>query len=132
MSHRTIIESVSKYSFSETIEKLKAAITENGWRLLHMHDLQQVMTNNGLSILRTEVYEICYPQYAYQLLSVDEYKIYSNLIPCRISVYEKEDGKTYISRMDIPAFVLESDEKAKEVMTMAFDEAENIIDKVSE
>ncbi len=123
MANRYLIESVSKYSFSETVEKLKIHIADGGWRLLHVHDLQKVMHNN---------YELCYPQYAYRLLSVDDFKFYSNLIPCRISVYEKEDGKTYISRMNIPSVVSESDKEAKEVMTMAFNEAEIIIGKISE
>ena len=132
MSHRFLIESVSKYDFSETVEKLKNHISEDGWKLLHVHDLQQVMRNNGLSVPHVEVFEICYPQYAYRLLSVDNYRIYSNLIPCRISVYEKEDGKTYISRMDIPDFISESNEEVIEVMTLAFNESENIIKKISE
>ena len=36
-----------------------------------------------------------------ELLVKDEYKILTAMMPCTIAVYEKSDGKTYISLMNL-------------------------------
>jgi uncharacterized protein (DUF302 family) len=50
------------------------------------------------------------------------------MLPCRISVYEKTDGKTYISRMNAPAFAAMIGGDAAKTMVQAFNETEVIID----
>ena len=97
-----------------------------------MHDLQQLMQKNGQKVLPAKVMEICAPSFAFKLLSKDEERVYSNMMPCRLSVYEKSDGETYISRMNIEQFASQMGGVIQEVMTEAFRGAEGFINQVIE
>jgi len=96
----TFLESESKYNFTETVEKLTAEIEKNTWKLSVVHDLQETLKKNGSEVLPIKVFALCHPKYSSKILSRDEERIVSTLMPCRISVYEKSNGKTYISRMN--------------------------------
>ena len=126
------IENKSKYNYEETVLKLTEEVDKSDWKLIHMHDLQHLMHKNGHTVLPAKVMEICAPSFAFKLLSKDEERIYSNMMPCRLSVYEKEDGKTYISRMNIEHFASQMGGVIQEVMTEAFQGAEGFINQVIE
>lgn len=125
-------ESKSKYGFDETVKKLSDIIAENGWRVTHTHDLKETMTKNGFEVLPVKVIELCNPKYAYRMLSVDELRIYSNMMPCRLSVYEKADGKTYVSRMNSALFASQIGGVVEEVMSDAYHNAESFVAQVAE
>ncbi len=124
-------ENSSKYGFSETVDMLFEIIIEGGWKVIQVLDLQEIMKKNGKEILPVKVLEICKPDYGYRILSDDELRIYSNMLPCRISVYEKADGKVYISRMNVEFLSSKIGGVAQEIMTLAFTDAENFIKKIS-
>ncbi|HTN68165.1 MAG TPA: DUF302 domain-containing protein [Dysgonamonadaceae bacterium] len=126
------IENKSKFSFEETIEKLAKAVGKSDWKMIHTHDLQQLMHKNGHEVLFAKVMEICAPLFAFKLLSEDDERIYSNMMPCRLSVYEKSDGKTYVSRMNIEQFASKMGGVIQEVISTAFKGAEGFIDQVIE
>lgn len=127
-----MIESASKFGFDETLAKLTANITEKGWKVTIVHDLQETMKKNGKEVLPVKVIELCNPAHAFNILSKDEYRDVTPMLPCRISVYEKADGKTYISRMNAPAFAAMIGGDAAKTMVQAFSETEVIIDVVME
>jgi uncharacterized protein (DUF302 family) len=124
------LENESKYNFSETVEKLSSEITEFGWKVTMVHDLQETLKKNGKEVKSIKVVETCNPNFAYRILSLDDQRIYSNMLPCRISIYEKSDGKTYISRMNAEIFAKQLDGVVAEVMTEAFHSVEKIISNV--
>lgn len=126
------IENKSKFNLEETISKLIEAVDQSDWKLIHMHDLQQLMHKNGREVLPAKVMEICAPSFAFKLLSKDEERVYSNMMPCRLSVYEKSDGKTYVSRMNIELFASQMGGVVQEVMSIAFQGAEGFINIVIE
>jgi len=126
-----LLESQSRFSFTETNEILSKTILENGWKITIIHDLQETMKKNGKEVLPVKVIEICNPGLAFQILSKDELRDVSPMLPCRISVYEKSDGLTYISRLNAPAFVGMIDEEAAKTIALAFDEAEKFVKAVS-
>ena len=126
------IENKSKFSFDETISKLTVAIDKSDWKLIHTHDLQQLMHKNGHEVLPSNVMAVCAPKYAQKILSSDEERIYSNMMPCRLSVYEKSDGKTYVSRMNIEKFASQMEGVIKDVMSGSFRDAEGFIKQVIE
>lgn len=132
MTNEMFFESKSKYSFDETVEQLSAQIEAGGWRLQHVHNLQETMTKNGYDVLQAKVLELCFPKYAYNLLSQDNLRIYSNMMPCRIAVYNKADGNTYVSRMNTAMFASQIGGVVAEVMSGAFNDAEVFVKKVSE
>jgi len=126
-NNAVIIENKSRFGFAETIEQLNAAITAHGWKITATHDLQETMKKNGREVLPVKVVELCNPGYAFQILGNDRYRDVSPMLPCRISVYEKADGKTYISRMNAPAFAQMIGGDAAKTMVDAFNDAETMI-----
>jgi uncharacterized protein (DUF302 family) len=94
------LENESKYNFAETVEKLTFEIEKNTWKLSAVHDLQDTLKKFGTEVLAIKVFALCHPKHSSRILSRDVERIISSLMPCRISVYEKSDGKTYISRMN--------------------------------
>lgn len=125
-------ETKSKYGFDETVEKLSEIIAENGWKVTYTHNLQETMKKNSLEVAPVKVIELCNPKYAYRLLSDDALKIYSNMMPCRLSVYEKTDGKTYVSRMNSAMMSAQIGGTVQKVMSGAFHDAERFIEKIAD
>jgi uncharacterized protein (DUF302 family) len=125
-----IIESKSPFSFTETAEKLQQAIEAREWKMPALHDLQQTMRNFGEEVLPVKVFEICKPQYSKRILELDAERIVSVMMPCRISVYERKDGSTYISRLNPAAMGASFSGIIGEVMLEAANEVEEIIGAV--
>lgn len=130
--NQLFFESKSRYSFDETVSKLNGIILEGGWKVLHQHDLQEIMKKNGKEINSVHVIELCKPDYAYRLLSVDETLIYSNMLPCRISLYKKTDGSTYLSRLNPTMIAAQAGGMVQEVMTASYNDIERFIEKLKE
>ena len=122
-----MLESESRFGFTETVEKISAAAVDSGWKITTIHDLQETMKKNSREVLPVKVIELCNPAHAFNILSEDAYRNVSPMLPCRISVYTKADGKTYLSRMNAPAFAAMIGGKAAETMIRAYDETEIII-----
>ncbi len=126
-----MIESTSRYDFTQTMDVLSKVIPEKGWKITITHDLQETMKKNGKEVLPVKVMEICNPGLAFRILSKDELRDVSPMLPCRISVYEKSDGNTYIARMNAPAFAGMLDEDAAKTIIEAFNEAEDFLKAVT-
>ncbi len=129
---KMFFESKSRYAFDETVERLDNIIAEAGWRVTHTHDLQETMRKNGYEVLPVKVIELCNPKYAYRMLSADELRIYGNRMPCRISVHEKADVKTYVSRMNSALFASQIGGVVEEVMSGAYHDAESFVAQIAE
>lgn len=130
--NQMFFESKSQWKFDETVNRLADIIAANGWKLTYTHDLQATMKKNGFDVASVKVLELCNPKYAHKLLSDDQLRIYSNMMPCRISVYEKEDGNTYISRMNSPMLAAQIGGVVQEVMADAYNDAEKFIAQLAD
>ncbi|MDD2315440.1 MAG: DUF302 domain-containing protein [Proteiniphilum sp.] len=124
-------ENRSRYGFEETQQRLADVALENGWKVIQTLDLQETMRKNGKVVLPVKVVELCKPDYAYQLLSEDALRIYANMMPCRIAVYQKTDGETYLSRMNAAMFAAEIGGVMQDVMGAAFTDAEGFIKQLA-
>lgn len=122
-----ILENQSLFSFEATVIKLNTIIIDSGWKLPAVHDLQSTIKNFGKEILPIKVFEICHPKHSSRLLELDNERIVSTFMPCRISVYEKSDGKAYISRLDGAKLSALFGGLVEEVMTEANSEMEAMI-----
>jgi uncharacterized protein (DUF302 family) len=122
-----LIENKSRYEFSVTVEKLSETVINAGWKTPAIHDLQNTIRNFGKEILPVKVFEICHPKHSSRLLELDNERIVSTFMPCRISVYEKSDGKTYFSRINAGLLSKSFGGLVEEVMTLANDEMEAMI-----
>jgi len=125
------IEYESKYNMEETIEILSETISNGGWKISIIHDLQETLRKNSIHVLPLKVIELCNPKYSSQLLGDDNLRIYSSLMPCRISVYEKEDGKTYLSTMNAKQLSEQIGGLVQKVMAEAYKDISGDISVVS-
>jgi len=90
-------EKESRYDFETTVEKIRNTASESGWVLPGDHDMQATLKKGGKDVLPSTIVVLCNGKYAYQLLSQDETRKVQTLLPCRVAVYEKTDGNTYVS-----------------------------------
>ena len=97
MKNQIVIEHKSRFGFDKTVEMLIADAEKREWKVPVVHDLQQSLAKSGKAVRPVKVIEICKPQYSGQMLELNDERIISVMMPCRISVYEKEDGLTYVS-----------------------------------
>ncbi len=101
-----IIETPSPLGFKETLAKLEANAKALGWKapkkwkINFQLNLKHV---TGRDIGKTRVLGLCAPEAAADILEHDELKMLTAMMPCNIAVYEKSDGKTYISMLNMEA-----------------------------
>ena len=125
-------EAESRYDFTESVERFEQSVLSMGWRIPAVHDLQQTMRNNGKEVNQVKVFEICQPDHAYKILSLDRERIVSSMMPCRVSIYEKSDGKTYISWMNTRLMGNMMGGVIADVMGIATEESEAMIRTLTE
>lgn len=124
-------ENQSKYDFEESIAILEEKIEEEGWKIPKKHDLQATMIKFGKKdIQKVTVIELCNPNLAAEILANDDAKIVSNMMPCRIALYQKSDGKTYYSRMNSALLAKAMGGIIQEQMTVANDDMEDFLELI--
>ena len=121
------LENESKYNFAETVEKLTAESEKKTWKVSAVHDLQETLKKNGTEVLPIKVFALCHPKHSGKILLKDDERIVSSLMPCRVSVYEKSNGKTYISRMNSGVLAESIGGVVEEVMIASSKDIEEIL-----
>ena len=121
------LENESKYNFAETVEKLTAEIVKQNWKVSAVHDLQETLKKSGTEVLPIKVFALCHPKHSSKILVKDEGRIVSSLMPCRVSVYEKSNGKTYISRINAGVLAESIGGVEEEVMIASSKDIEDIL-----
>jgi|GEM_PF-474992 len=100
-----LVEVQSPYSTEVTKNKIVQNIIDlPGWGLAKGQAISFSDLLNkdwgGLQVDSLYAIEICNPDYSGTILSEDKNKFASVMMPCVISVYQKGDGKTYVSYMN--------------------------------
>ena len=102
MSSYMIHEHESPYSYEKTIEAIQQNAMEQGWKIPKVYDFQQTLLKHEQADPgRIAVVKLCHPGIAARMLGNDNNKFVSAMMPCSIGVYEKADGKTYVSSMNM-------------------------------
>ena len=84
----------SHKTFDAASNDLELAVKENGFGVLHIHNLGATLRSKGIDFQEEcKVFEVCNPGQASKVLSVD--MRLNMALPCRISVYT-EKGKVKI------------------------------------
>ncbi len=122
-------ENKQSTDFDEMVSKLEQAIEAKGWKTPAIHDLQATMKNFGHDVRKVKVLEICNPDLAYQVLNHSKERIVSSMMPCRIAIYEKEDGSVWISRMNSGFLSKPMSPVIRKTMSAASADVEEIITK---
>jgi uncharacterized protein (DUF302 family) len=129
-TNQLIIEQVSPFDVPTTVEKLVGAATQKEWQNPAVHNLQQSLAKSGKEVRPVQVIEICKPEYSGKMLEKSDERIVSIMMPCRISVYEKEDGKTYVALLNTSAMSAGMPATISEAMNGAADETFEIVKSV--
>jgi uncharacterized protein (DUF302 family) len=122
-----VIEQKSKFSFDKTVQLLIETAEKHEWKVPFVHDLQQSLAKSGKSVKPVKVIEICKPQFSGKMLELNDERIISVMMPCRISVYEKDDGKTYIGLINAGEMAATLSPNIAKVMKAAADETFEIV-----
>ena len=85
------------------------------------------MKKSGKDVLPVKVIALCNPKYSGKVLERDDERIISSMMPCRVSVYTKSNGKTYISRINSSLFANQLNGIAQQVMSEASADMEDIL-----
>ena len=125
-----IIEKVSPWDFEKTVELLTSAAEKMDWMIPAIHDLQQSLAKAGQTVKPVKVLEICKPAYSGKMLEKSDERIVSVIMPCRISVYLKDDHKTYVATLNANELTSGMQENIREVLVAASSEIDRIIDSV--
>jgi len=129
-TNQMIIEKVSPWDFEKTVELLTNAAVKKNWNIPATHDLQLSLAKAGKTVNPVKVLEVCKPAFSGKMLEKNDERIVSVMMPCRISVYLKEDGKTYVAMINGAALAAGMPETVRGVMTAASDEVNEIVDSV--
>lgn len=126
-----ILEQSSKFNFEETVKALIREAEKRAWNIPAIHDLKESLAKSGKNVKPVKVIEICKPEYSGQMLELNHERIISVMMPCRISVYEKDDGKIYVALLDSGALASGLPENIAKVMKKASDETIEMVKVVA-
>jgi len=96
-------EHPSPFGVEETAARIQAniqSLEHRGWKLSALRNPARAVAAGGTNVLPVLLVEACSTSYSAPLLKDDTTKILSILMPCSITVYKKDDGKTYIGTMN--------------------------------
>lgn len=124
------VESESKYDFEKTAELITSGASENAWAMPHQYDLQMTMKKHGFEVRPVTVFSVCNPVLANQILGSNNERVVSAMMPCRIALYQKNDGKTYVSRMNANLMSKLMSGKTRKVMSEAGAGSEKILEQI--
>lgn len=95
-----IQEYESPYGLTETTARIQHNIQAAGWDLSGLRSPSNTIRKMGATVPNVMLIEACKPDYSKPILKDRDTRILSILMPCTITVYEAEDGKTYIGLMN--------------------------------
>jgi uncharacterized protein (DUF302 family) len=127
-----LIEKKSPFGVDRTVELIVTEAELRNWRIPVVHDLQQTLSKAGKVVMPVKVIELCKPEFSGKMLELNQERAISVMMPCRISVYEKEDGKAYVALMNTAMFAASLPETLSETMVNAAEESMLIVDSALE
>ena len=117
-------------SVEEAGQALENAVTQHNFGVLAVHDLQKTMAKKGVDFASAcRIYEVCNPQQAKRVL--ERNLQISTALPCRISVYEKEDGAEIATILPTVMLDLYGTEELKTVAREVEDSIKSMIEEAA-
>lgn len=90
----------SKLPFVETVASLQKSIEENGWQVSAVMNVNKSLEKNNVQLgPKVKIIKLCHPEYAESILTTDRH--ISVMMPCSFAVWQGDDGKTYLSKMNM-------------------------------
>jgi len=99
MRRMMIVEYESAKGLDETVAAIEGAIKQNGWASPGTVDMNASMAKHGVQFKPgVKLVKLCKADYAAKVLQSD--RRLACLMPCTVAVYEGDDGKVYVSKMN--------------------------------
>jgi len=93
----------SPFGVEETAARIQAniqSLSQKGWKLSGLRNPAKAVAFDGGNVMPVLLVEACSTKYSGPILKDSSTQILSLLMPCSISVYKKDDGKTYVGMMN--------------------------------
>lgn len=126
VSNKMFVVMESKLGFTETIEKIEQSAADHKWGVPNKYDLQAILKSKGYEVDPVHVFSLCKPNHANEILTSENDRMVSSMMPCRVSVFEK-DGRTYVSMLNAELFSRLMGDQAGEVMKAAGSESMEVL-----
>lgn len=99
MMSAMVSEKQSRLGFNETVSALQDAAKKRGWEIGPAMDMQEAMLKAGHKDAKPfKVLAMCKKDLAEALLKIQAVNNTMPFAPCRMSVFEGNDGKVYIAK----------------------------------
>ena len=100
--HLLFKEIESPYSFDKTVEIIVNRINQQpGWHIVSIiNQREEVLKHGGPDIGPMKIIKFCNADLSGRMLIADDRKFFGVKVPASIAVYEKSNGKVYISVMN--------------------------------
>ena len=122
-----IQQTMSPLGFEQTVSAIEHAVQAKGWQLPKVYRLDQTMQKHGYEVNKVAVMELCHPEHAYKILKNDESLMVTPFMPCRISVYQRDNGDVIVARMNSGLMSNLFNTDIAQVMGLATSQVEGII-----
>lgn len=122
-----ILESQSRYDFAETVARFEENVEAAGWKVVGVYDYKEILAEQGYDVLDIKIYALCSGRHSAAILSLDDERMVSPLMPCTMSIYEKSDGNVYIARLNSGQVAQPFGGTIAETMGLVAEETEAII-----
>jgi len=102
MPSMMIVTAECEHDFDTTLAQLQTRIHDQGWVVVggKPSSMNESLAKQGHDFEpRVSLVKLCQPDYAESVLTTD--REMSCLMPCSIAVWEDDDGKTYLSKMNV-------------------------------
>ncbi len=100
MPSMMIVTKESELGFEETVSALKKRIQDQGWEVKGIKDVSHQINKAGYDFeSKVKLVKLCKPEYAKSVLTTD--RNVSCLMPCTMAVWEGNDNKVYLSKMNL-------------------------------
>jgi uncharacterized protein (DUF302 family) len=92
----------SPFGVEETVARIQQNVQKagNGWSLSGLRNAAKPIENDGGNTLPVMMIEACTTKYSGPILKNDATRVLSILMPCKITVFKKSNGKVYIGLMN--------------------------------
>ncbi len=101
MNSLMFTERESPFGLMETVARIQRNIESvKGWKLVGLRSPSNSIRAEGAWVPEVVLIETCNTDYSKPILKQEDKLTISILIPCKIAVYKKSDGKVYIGSMN--------------------------------
>jgi uncharacterized protein (DUF302 family) len=122
-----IQETKSPLAFEATVDSISTTVKGKGWKLPKVYRLDKTMADHGYKVNPVAVLELCQADHAYNILKDDKSLSVTPFMPCRISVYQRDNGDVIVARMNSGLMANLFNQNVAKVMALATGQVEGII-----